>query len=283
MATALAARALAAVDPRHPAVGAAVRWLMLQRTGEAWPSTRDTAWVVEALAAVAERAPELAGSPEGEIRVRLNGAPIRTIALTQDALREPELIVRPPAALLRPGKNEVALERTGGSPVFYSVEARQIVPGPTPPGASAPPVTIRREWYRLEPRREPGGHVRLEAVPARASFRPGDRIRVKLILDVRREMTYAIVHEPFPAGCEVNERGSADEAVQWGYWWSGIDVRDDHIAFFATSLSVGRHEIEYNLTARTPGAYRLLPTTVQGMYDPASRSEGTGERVEVRP
>jgi uncharacterized protein YfaS (alpha-2-macroglobulin family) len=46
---------------------------------------------------------------------------------------------------------------------------------------------------------------------------------------------------------------------------------------------VGRHEIEYNLTARTPGAYRLLPTTVQGMYDPASRSEGTGERVEVRP
>jgi uncharacterized protein YfaS (alpha-2-macroglobulin family) len=256
---------------------------MLQRTGEAWPGTRDTAWVVEALAAVAERAPELAGSPEGEIRVRLNGAPIRTIALTQDALREPELIVRPPAALLRPGKNEVALERTGGSPVFYSVEARQIVPGPTPPGASAPPVTIRREWYRLEPRREPGGHVRLEAVPARASFRPGDRIRVKLILDVRREMTYAIVHEPFPAGCEVNERGSADEAVQWGYWWSGIDVRDDHIAFFATNLSVGRHEIEYNLTARTPGAYRLLPTTVQGMYDPASRSEGTGERVEVRP
>lgn len=282
MTTSAAIRALAAVDPHNPWIPSAMRWLLLQRQGDAWASTRDTAWAVEALASVMERNPGLAAPASGEVRVRLNGTPVQTCALTADAAREPELVVRPSLRLLRPGKNELLLEHSGTGPVFYTVEVRQIVPGPAPVGVTRAPVSIRREWYRLTPSRGQQG-LSLVPVATRPEFRAGDRIRVKLILDVRQDMTYVIIREPFPAGCEVNERGSADEAVEWGYWWSGIDVRDDHIAFFAQKLHPGRHEIEYNLTARTPGSYRAAPTTVQSMYDPGSLSNGLAEQVEVRP
>ncbi len=281
MTTAAAVRALVATDPADARIAPAVRWLMLQRQSEAWMSTRDTAWVVDAFAAVIERIPNLAEKPAGSVRVVLNGTPVQTVALTAESVREPELVVRVPAVLVRPGKNDVVLEKAGSGTVFYTVQLRQTVPGPTPAAAS-PPVKITREWYVLTPTRSLTGAVSLEPVKSKPDFHPGDRIRVKVILNVAREMPYVIIKEPFAAGCEVNERGSADEAVEWNYWWSGIDVRDDHIAFFAKQLSVGRHEIEYNLTAQAAGTYRAMPTSVQCMYDPVSAAEGPGQSVEVR-
>jgi alpha-2-macroglobulin len=70
--------------------------------------------------------------------------------------------------------------------------------------------------------------------------------------------------------------------ADWRYWWSSVDVRDDRITFFAQTLPRGVHVIEYNLRARTPGVYRALPTFLQGMYTPETRSESGESQVDVR-
>ncbi|MGQ0568242.1 MAG: hypothetical protein ACT4P5_01735, partial [Armatimonadota bacterium] len=96
-----------------------------------------------------------------------------------------------------------------------------------------------------------------------------------------RDLAYVMLEDPFPAGFEVTERGSA-EIDEWTYWWASTDVRDDRIAFFVRSLPAGTHVIEYNLRAQTPGLYYGLPATIQGMYSPQVRAESSGARVTIK-
>jgi uncharacterized protein YfaS (alpha-2-macroglobulin family)/5-hydroxyisourate hydrolase-like protein (transthyretin family) len=282
LATAAALRAMLAINRRDPRIPAVLRWLMANRTGEYWESTRDTSWVVAALCDYLAGKPQEA-APTGEVRILLNGQAFRSYTLTPDLIREPEIVLRLPATALRPGKNTVLLERTGGSStVFYSVELRQKVAMEDMPAVSPYKIGIKREYLRVLPKKIGQDSWTLQTEPTGNRLRQGDRIRVRLTLTVPQDMAYVLIEDPFPSGCEVTERGTAEETELWGFWYSSVDVRDDRIAFFARTLTKGEHVIEYNLRAQTPGSYHALPTLLQGMYIPETRGESAEARVEVR-
>ena len=284
--TAMALRAQLAVNPQDPRVTGILRWLMLHRTGDYWGSTRDTSW---ALAAFCDYLKDNAGfTAGGQVTIKLNGVVRQTYTLTPDLLKEQQLTLHVPASELRADKNDVTLERSGGSsPIFYSVEWKQTVATEDMPALSPPPIqgetlTVKREYLRLKPQKVGMDSWSLQTEPTNNQLAQGDRIRVRLTIDAPRDMAYVLIEDPFPAGCEVNERGDASEVVDWGYWWQGVDVRDDRIAFFAKTITKGKHVIEYNLRAQTPGIYHTLPTLVQGMYTPETRAETSETRVEIK-
>ena len=284
--TAMALRALLAVNPQEPRIGAMLRWLMLHRTGDYWGSTRDTAWVLAAFCDYLQSQSEFTAG--GQVTIKLNGVVRQTYTLTPDLLKQPQLTLHVPASELRPDKNDVTLERSGGtSPVFYSVEWKQVVasedmPALSPPAVKGETLTVTREYLRLKPQKVGSDSWSLQTEPTNNRLAQGDRIRVRLTIDAPRDMAYVLVEDPFPSGCEVNERGDASEVVDWGYWWQGVDVRDDHIAFFAKTITKGKHVIEYNLRAQTPGSYHALPTLVQAMYTPETRAETAETRIEIK-
>jgi uncharacterized protein YfaS (alpha-2-macroglobulin family) len=284
--TAIAMRALLAVNPQEPRVMAMLRYLMLHRTGDFWGSTRDTAWVLAAFCDYLKSQPDLTSG--GAVTIKLNGVARQTYTLTPDLQKEAQLTLRVPASELRPDKNDVTLERTGGSsPIFYSVEWKQTIatedmPAVSPPAVAGETLTVKREYLRLKPAKAGSDSWSLQTEPTGNQLQQGDRIRVRLTIDAPRDMAYVLIEDPFPSGCEVNERGDASEVVEWGYWWQGIDVRDDHIAFFAKTITKGKHVIEYNLRAQTPGTYHALPTLVQGMYTPETRAETAETRVQIK-
>ena len=75
-----------------------------------------------------------------------------------------------------------------------------------------------------------------------------------ITITVPEDLTYVLIEDPFPAGCETTERGTAAEehtSGDWSFWWSHVDVRDTHIAFFARNMPKGKHVIEYNIRAQT--------------------------------
>jgi hypothetical protein len=280
--TAIALRAILAANADDPRVPRVLRWLMLQRTGDYWGSTRDTSWVMAAFCDYLAAHPEATGG-SGEAHILLNGKPFKTIALTPDVLQEREIVLRVPPSALQPGKNEVRFERTGGSsPIYYAVEMRQTLPVEDVPALSSSGIGIQREYLRLVSRKAGQASWSLQTEPTGNRLRTEDRLRVRLTLMVPRTMAYVLIEDPFPAGCEVTERGGASETVEWGYWYSSVDVRDDKIAFFARTLQKGKYVIEYNVRAQTPGVYHTLPTLLQGMYAPEMRGESAEARVEVR-
>lgn len=303
-ATSVALRAITAVDNKDPRIEPVLRWLMYRRTGGYWSNTRDTSWALMALCDYLSATG--AATPGGEVSVKLNGELLQTVALTKDALSEKEIVVHAPAARMRSGANRITLERSGGTtPVFYTVELKQMV-GVEDMKAIAPVMAatshllsdpkhtgvtggdpanrfeISRVYQRVVAQRSSDSDWSLQAEATNNQLAEGDRVRVKLTITSPRDMDYVLIEDPFPAGCEVTERGDADEVVEWGYWYSSIDIRDSKIAFFVRSLPKGVSVIEYNMRAKTHGSYHAMPTLIQGMYSPDMHAESAEDRVMIR-
>jgi hypothetical protein len=133
------------------------------------------------------------------------------------------------------------------------------------------------------PRRAGSDAWTLQTEPTNNTLAQGDRIRVRLKLHVPRDLSYVLIEDAFPSGCEVTERGDAGETIDdWTFWYDSIDVRDDRVAFFVRTLRAGEHTIEYNLRAQTPGRYRTLPAQLQCMYAPNVRAESGETPIEIR-
>src|SRR6185369_4053994 len=93
-------------------------------------------------------------SATGEVRVKVNGALLRSYQLTPEMLREPEIVLQVPSTALRAGKNDVTLERSGGSStVFYSVQLRQTVRAEDMAAAGPAGYSVKREYLRVLPKR----------------------------------------------------------------------------------------------------------------------------------
>jgi hypothetical protein len=258
---------------------------MANRTGEYWSSTRDTSWVLAALVDYLSTRPQ--ESATGEVRVKVNGALLRSYQLTPEMLREPEIVLQVPSTSLRAGKNDVTLERSGGnSTVYYSVHFRQTVHSEDMAGAGPAGYSVKREYFKVLPRRSGTDSWALQEESTGNRFQVGDQVKVRLTITVPKDMGYVLIEDQFPAGCETTERGTAGEehvyGQDWNFWWQHVDVRDDRIAFFARSIPKGEHVIEYNLRAQTTGACHVLPAVVEAMYSPELHTESPEARVEVR-
>ena len=90
-----------------------------------------------------------------------------------------------------------------------------------------------------------------------------------------------MIDEPLPAGCEPLVRERTGEG-EWNRWWTHVETRDHQIAFFARQLDAGERVLEYHFRASVPGEYHVMPTVIQGMYDPEVRAGGAETRVGVR-
>ncbi len=275
--TALALRALASVDRQNGLVAPATRWLMLQNSDGWWVSTRDTADAVLALLAVlGEQHP---ASSSGGLQILVNGQVKTTVTIGGENLNEQQLVVQLPPGTFHAGNNQITFVRTGGSSaVYYSVTTRQLEPS-TPVTGTLRGLTITRQYLRVVSSSMEG----LNTTPLSSSVKLGSIIRVHLVVKAPREMSYVVIEDPFPAGFEPDVRGDADVMDDWNYWYSGVDVRDDRIAFFARGVPKGTSVIDYTLHAQTSGAFSALPALVQSMYAPTEQASTRIHQVNIQP
>jgi uncharacterized protein YfaS (alpha-2-macroglobulin family) len=302
MATALALRAYVAVNPGDVRIPRILRWLMQSRTDGYFGDTRDTSWALLALCDYLDTHPADATPPTGILTVRVNGKQIESMdaaALDQSAtaeranMRDAERIIRVPANALKVGANTLTVESSSGSTVFYTASLRQTVTAPKGQNLSVlasvqePGLTITREYLRVLPRKASSDSFNLATEDTGDRFNQGDSVRVRLTINAPREIGYVLIEDAFPSGMEPTERGTAEqdfsgEDGEWGWWYSNIDVRDDRIAIFARTLPKGKHTVEYNLRAQTPGTSRALPVQLQGMYAEGLRVESGDTSLEVK-
>lgn len=283
-ATAVGLQALIATDAKDPRIPAVLLWLMTHREDENWGSTRDTAWTLTALCDYLN-ASGGGQTQSGTVEVRLNGKALHNVSVAPDKARG-EVLLRLPWEKLRTAQNTLTLQHLkGGSPIFYAVQVRQTVGSdePLPALSASIPIKIAREYRRFTALAAGADRWTLQSEPTGNTLQQGDRVRVRLSFDLPRDLSYVLIEDAFPSGCEVTERGSAGEGSEdWNYWWSNTDVRDDRIAFFARKMTKGKHTIEYNLRAQTVGTYNALPTLLQAMYAPEVRAETAQDRVVIR-
>ncbi|MCC2667775.1 MAG: alpha-2-macroglobulin domain protein [Armatimonadetes bacterium] len=307
---AAALEAYLAVDPTSPVPALLVRWLVRNRRGAAWSSTRETALAVQALVAYARATGEL--TPDCTLTLDLEGragAEYRfdaANALTADAL----FVV--PDTHLQTETQTLTLRRQGTGTVYYTVLTRyfseedpilassagigidrrfyRIHPAPasTPASTEQEPVTGPRpnpfltgDFSLLEPPLDPVGEPEEPVGPVRVPILPGDPVEsgelleVELLLQADNDYGYLLIEDIKPAGCEAVEQRSG---YRWDQAGAYVEYRDTKVAFFLQRLT----QLTYQVRAEAPGRFRVLPVQGFAMYAPEIRALSDEQRLQVR-
>jgi hypothetical protein len=273
--TAYALRLEAALAPASPRVARTIAFLRAQQRGGWWYTTKDTAASIYALAEAMHPDPS-EFHPNETVRVLLDGKPVRTLHVTRAILDANEAEVVIPAADIRNG-GTISFERTGTGALYWASDAVRYVPASA---QSASDVANRPLFDRLFAKAPAFAIARTYDAGHPGPWRVGDEIKVTVTVSTREDVQYVLVEDPFPAGAEhQDEQGhAADDA------WSGVQLLDDHAAFFATQLSSSHPlTIRYTLRVTTPGTYTAPASTANAMYGPPVSAVGTGTTVTVVP
>ncbi len=263
-----------------------VKWLVQNRRGSAWRSTKETAMVVYALTDYIRANNELA--PNYTVTVALGEKIRRTYTVNREnaLLFDNRFLV--PASLLRGGPETVTITKQGAGRLYFSSALQYFTTEERIKGVGSE-LQVQRRYFRLTPKTAQqkdwaGGTFNTldytrHPLADGASLRSGDLIEVELVLETKNDYDYLIFEDMKPAGCEPLELRSG---FRYGDGLaSNQELRDTKIAFFVDHLPQGTRVLRYRLRAEVPGAFNALPTNAYAMYAPEVRALSDGWRVTV--
>lgn len=259
--------ALAEVDPASPLTPKVARWLLLNRQGSHWYSTRDTAHAIYALSAFAKRAGETA--PDLTVQASLGGI-TKTFRITPATVLAFDDTLVIGDAELGAGRRTLRLEVAGQGVLYYTAALRSFTKEEDIRGAGRS-LRVKREYFRRSPRVVEEKDQRtlrfdLEPVPSLAAVKSGDEVEVKLTIESPTAYDHLVFEDPKPAGFEPVDLKSGSRYGDG--LCSNMELRDERVAFFVTHLEAGTQAIRYVLRAETPGEYHALPARGYAMYAP---------------
>jgi alpha-2-macroglobulin len=279
--TAYALMAALKLTPDDERIPKALRWILSVRKLNHWDSTRDTAMILYVMSEYLARSEEL--QPDFAVSLTHNGRTVETLRFDKSSLFQPEKEFTINSNEIGTGDNTIELTAQGRGVLYYTVELTQYVEvNQNPKARNAAGITVTREYRKFISRWNERSGTARNAVSKSSSttFRTGDIVRVRLVVDSPRTYERVIVEDYLPAGCEPLDRGRMDP-WEWMYWWVDRDVRDERVTFYVERLPKGRSELEYEFRAGVPGTYHAMPALVQAMYQPEVFASGVEHRVTV--
>ena len=267
------------IRPRHPLLPKLVQWLLKQRQGVRWSSTKSTAFVIYALSDYVKQRGEL--RPEYTLTVKVNGKVKKQVTVTRENLFffDNQLVLKGMA--IPSGKHLIEIEKDGSGALYYTVELRYYTKEEAITSSHSG-IQIERRYYQIlrKTLREQGKLKRVEErIPLKGALPPGSIVEVELILKTDKPYEYLLIEDPRAAGFE-------PEVIRSGYeYQNGLgmqrEVRDTKVAFFLSWLPKGTHRITYRLRAEIPGQFHVMPAYVEAMYAPRIRATSAEAQITI--
>ncbi len=265
--TAYAIQALASVNPKHPLIPEAVGWLLAQRQGPRWRSTKDTAVAIATLLQVTDLerisgAVAIQGDAPREanlkrIAVVLNGGERREILV--DLNNPLKSTFEAHFARVNPGANLVHFEKLDERSDFKFELAltQRVFQGRF--GAEARGMDVAVAYDR-----------------PLASLRAGDEVTATVTVSASQPADYVMVHSPIPAGCEI-VRGSGAGT------FARFEDRYDKAIFFLRSADRAAQRLQYRMRCSFAGRFTVLPAWAGLMYNEEIYGTGEARTAVIQP
>lgn len=210
-ATAFALRALLAIDPTNRLVEPVSNWLIKNRRGAQWNSTRDTAIVVLAMNDYLRASGELTGDAEYEVLVNGTSIARRNIS-GADVFQAPSRF-QVDSTLVRES-NEIRIRQSGrkARPLYFACEARFFsTEEPVSPAGNE--IFVKREYFKLvgRPTLLKGYVYDKEPLGDGESVQSGERVQTLLTIETKNNYEYLIFEDLKPAGFEAVELRSGED------------------------------------------------------------------------
>lgn len=285
--TAIILGALIRLRPDSDLLPNVVRYLIVQRTADAWETTQETAWAVMALTDWMRVSGEL--RPDYSYDVTLNGESLTSGDATPQTARERQELQIAVAELLKDEANTLAFSRSDGpGALYYTAHLRAFLPVPEVQALDRGIILQRRYTLLDDPDQTPVTEARV-----------GDVVQVRLTIIVPNDLHYVMVEDPLPAGADainpdldtsqqVGTRPGLDNTNPlsrgWGWWWfSRIDFRDEKVVLYSTYLPAGTYEYVYSIRPGLEGVYNVIPVTGQEFYFPEVYGRSDGSTFTILP
>ena len=287
--TALCLRALTAVGEKEQGLNTlaamSVRWLVDNRRGGYWTSTKQTAIVIQALMEYARANNEL--TPDYTVTLDVDGRVQKTYRINKEnsLLFDNRFLVGD--EILTSGGQQLHITMQGTGTLYYGAYMK-FFDMSEPITAQSNAIAVERKYYRIENRegekrskaeeKKPGSpeHLNIPTpehripLPDGAELASGDIIEVELFLKSDNDYNYVVFEDMKPAGCEALETRSG---IAYGDGLcSNMELRDEKVAFFIDTLPQGTRRLTYRLRAEIPGQFHALPTNAYAMYAPDIRA-----------
>lgn len=267
-ATAFAVQALVRRDAGNPLLERAVRWLLVNRSGGYWGSTKRTAMAVYGLLDYMRARGEGAAGYDVEVRVNGQAAGRHTFTAAQMTAPDPVTFEVP----AQEGVNRVEIVKPGAAgTVYWSATASWFDPSAAEGRSGSRQLAIARRYALLTPVTV-GSRIVYRETPFSGTAAPGDVLTVRLTVAGSPDWRYLAIEDPLPAGVEAVQDTTAyplerPASVNW-WWGSHVEYRDTKTVFFQESFEQGRYEYVYLVKVTSAGRFRAVPAQVQPMYVP---------------
>jgi len=288
--TAFAVKSLVQVKYGSSRINSGIRYLLMQKRGNAWRSTKDTAMIIFALVDYLEKSKEL--EPNYKVKIYLNDKPVFEKQMTKNEALMPEQSVRINGGSLRLGDNRIRIEKDGPGK-FYSTFRSVYYAAGENLKASTVGFGVKREYFKLTQQQTSRG-LQYAKTPFNGVLRSGDEMLVKVSVASSADYEYFMLEDPLPAGAEVikdesgyniigesDYRGQREGEYEGSARYAAKEIRDEKVAFFSTRIVAGRHEFTYLLRAQIPGDYHVMPAIATLMYYPEYQGNGNETRVRI--
>lgn len=275
-ATAVGLMAYLEIKPDDPAVEQAMKWLVLNRQGNRWKSTRDTAHGVLALTQYMLTKNEAAKPVK--IEVYAGDKLVKTLDVKPENFWDFDGRITLRGAEIPDGDFPVKFVVSGEGKMYYSIFAEYFTLEEHIKQAGNE-IFVTRTYEKLNRERttetvsgSPRETYKDTWLPLKdgGALKSGDEVRVSLRIKSLNDYEYIIVEDPKPAGMEPVDLVSGS---RYGNGLcSNMELRDKWIAFFITTLRQGEHTLTYNMRAEIPGTFHAMPATGAAMYFPPLRT-----------
>jgi uncharacterized protein YfaS (alpha-2-macroglobulin family) len=266
-ATAFSVQALVRREPRNPVLERAVRWLLANRTGGHWGSTKSTAMALYGLLGFMQARGETA--QPFAVDVFVNGERVG-----QHAFTAAEMTASNPVRFVAParaGANQIRIAKKDGGIAYWSAAAEYFDPAAAAARSGSRELAIARRYSKLAPVTV-GSRIVFREQPFEGTAVPGDVLAVRLTVAGAPDWRYLAIEDPLPAGVEALQDTDAfplerPQSVRW-WWGSNVEYRDNRTVFFQESFEQGRYEYVYLVKVISAGSFRAVPAQAAPMYAP---------------
>ena len=268
--SALAITALSEADPSNAAIPPAIEWLLAQRTGNRWHSTKDTAQAIHAilghlvatggkldsLARAVERTEKSSGAPTNrrQVRLTLNGES-RELLVDLNDPSSCRFECHFEGRHLKPGQNRIVA--AGQDDFEFDLEGvLRTTGGSTTPGKRFSITTSTDKPL--------------------SGLRLGDEVVVTVAVKGDADFDYVMAEVPISAGCEII--CGSGEGV-----FSRFEARYEQAIFYLRAVGTAPTVLKFRMRAGFAGKYTSLAPAASVMYDESLSGFGKNSTAVIGP
>ncbi|MFA6583442.1 MAG: alpha-2-macroglobulin family protein [Elusimicrobiaceae bacterium] len=262
-------RTLLNLQPENKLVKGMLLWMLLDRKGTEWKSTKASAAAVYSMLEFMQKNGMMTGKTD--YKITWGGAVSTATVNAADFLAKP---LRWTKRKISAADANAVIEKKGKGLAFGSLA--MVYTTRTPVGESAGGLLGVSRKYFL--RQKEGGKYTLTPLANKAAVRVGDELEVHLTINTGHQFEFVHISDPKGAGFEF-------DTLKSGWVWDQLsryeEPRDSRMNFFISWLPHGEYVLAYRMRPTTPGVYHIGPAVMQSMYAPEFAANSSSLEMTV--